>query len=303
MEDEALLRTDEVAALLRVHPKHVYRLLKKGLPARRVGGEWRFSKDDVLAWSGARRSASAGGAAGPAAAGAPPSLVAANGDVAVMTLLSLSARLGPPLVGFVQADMGLGAELLRRRAVLAAGAHAGGFPSHVGEERVARIHLVRREVGLLGPHGSRPPRLDDLRRATLASRPPSAGVRSHLDAALRRAGLDPDRIHRRALLCDSHLDVVCAVASGRAAVGLGSRAWGERAGLSFRPIAEEEYGLIVNASDLGDPRVVRLCEVAQGEDFRTALAAVRGYDAADAGDIRYDAGRSRAARGPKAAPA
>src|SRR5512138_1717527 len=237
MADDTLLRTDEVATLLRVHPKHVYRLLRKGMPARRVGGEWRFSRDDVLAWSGARSPAAApapaGGAPGPTA---PPPLVAANGDVVVVTLLALAAKRGPPLVGFVQADMREGAELLRARAVLATGAHAGGFPTHVGEERVARLHLVRREVGLLGPRGAPPPRLEDLARATLASRPPSAGVRRHLDAALRRAGLDPDRVHRRALLLGSHLDVVTAVASGRVDVGLGSRAWGERAGLSFRPL-------------------------------------------------------------------
>jgi putative molybdopterin biosynthesis protein len=303
MVDEVLLlRTDEVAALLRVHPKHVYRLLRKGMPARRVGGEWRFSRDDVLAWSGARRPAAAGAAPAAPDAGAPPSLVAANGDVVVMTLLALAARRGPPLIGFVQADMRAGAELLRARAVLATGAHAGGFPTHVGEERVARIHLVRREVGLLGPGGAPPPRLEDLARATLASRPPSAGVRRHLDAALRRAGLDPDRIHRRALLLDSHLDVVCAVASGRAAAGLGSRAWGERAGLSFRPLAREEYGLIVHARDLGDPRVIRLCEVAQGEELRAALRAVPGYDAADAGDIRYDAGGSGGGDGGASPP-
>jgi putative molybdopterin biosynthesis protein len=304
VSDEVLLRTREVAVLLRVHPKHVYRLLRRGMPARRVGGEWRFSRDDVLAWSGARppAAAAAPAAVGALGASAPPPLVAANGDVVVVTLLALAAKRGPPLLGFVQADMREGAELLRARAVLATGAHAGGFPTHVGEERVARIHLVRREVGLLGPRGAPPPRLEELARATLASRPPSAGVRRHLDAALRRAGLDPDRVHRRALLLGSHLDVVTAVASGRVDVGLGSRAWGERAGLSFRPLASEEYGLIVNARDLGDPRVVRLCEVAQGEEFRAALGAVRGYDAADAGDIRYDAGRPGAADG-EGAPA
>ena len=292
MGDETLLRTDEVAALLRVHPKHVYRLLKRGLPARRVGGEWRFSRDDVLAWSAGRpRAAEGPGPERPAPA--PPALVAANGDVAVMTLLALAARRGPPLVGLVQADVSTGAELLREGAVLAAGAHAGGFPSHVGEERVARIHLVRREIGLLGPRGSRPPRLEDLGRLRLASRPPTAGVRGELDAALRKAKLDPGRIHRRALVLGSHLDVVCAVASGRADVGLGSRAWGERAGLSFSPVAAEDYGLIVNARDLGDPRVVRLCEVAQGEEFRAAAAAVPGYDLSGAGDIRYDGGAPR----------
>jgi excisionase family DNA binding protein len=286
---ETLLRTDEVAALLRVHPKHVYRLLKKGLPARRVGGEWRFSREEVLAWSGGRE-AGAGAAPAEAALATPPALVAANGDLVVTTLLALADRLGPPLVGLVQADVRRGAELLQAGAVLAAGAHAGGFPTHVGGERIARIHLVRREVGLLGPRGSGPPRLEDLARLKLASRPPTAGVRAHLDAALREAGLDPEAIHRRALLLDSHLEVVCAVAAGRAEVGLGSRAWGERAGLSFLPLATEAYGLIVKARDLGDARTVRLCEVAQGEPFRAAIAAIRGYDVAGAGDIRYDGG-------------
>jgi molybdate-binding protein len=114
-------------------------------------------------------------------------------------------------------------------------------------------------------------------------------VRKLLDAALLRARLDPAAAHRRAVLLDSHLDVVLEVASGRADVGLGSRAWGGRAGLSFAPVATEDYGLIVKARDLGDPRVVRICEVAQGQAFREAVEAEAGYDARGAGDIRYDA--------------
>jgi molybdate-binding protein len=91
------------------------------------------------------------------------------------------------------------------------------------------------------------------------------------------------------MLLDSHLEVVCAVAAGRADAGLTSRAWGERAGLSFTSIAQEPYGLIVRARDLGDPRVVRLCETAQGKTFRAEAGAIPGYDVAGAGDIHYDA--------------
>jgi len=289
---DQLLTTVEIAEVLRVHPKHVYRLLKKGLPARRVGSEWRFSRDDVLAWSGgapvdAAEEPSGPGAA-PPAADAAPSLVATNGDVAVLALLRLAAAKGPPLLGFVQADMGTAAELLRQRAVLAAGAHAGGFPGHVGDERVARIHLVQREVGLV--HRERKPlRIAELARRKLATRPPSAGVRGYLEAALRAEKLDPARIQKGALVLESHLEVVLAVASGRADVGVSSRAWGERAGLSFQPLATEAYGLIVKARDLGDARVVRLCEIAQGKAFRAEVGAVPGYDPAGAGDIRYDA--------------
>ncbi len=287
---DVLLTTAEVAEVLRVHPKHVYRLLKKGLPARRVGSEWRFSRADVLAWSGggARAAAPAveGEAPGPDA-GVAPALVAANGDVAVLVLLRRAGALGPPLLGLVQADTRGAAELLRRRAVVAAGAHAGGFPSHVGDERVARIHLVQREVGLVHRGGRL--RLGELGKKRLASRPASAGVRGYLDEALRRAGLEPARVHGRALELASHLEVVLAVAAGRADVGLGSRAWAERAGLAFQSLATEAYGLIVKARDLGDARVVRLCEVAQGRAFRDEVGAIAGYDPAGAGDIRYDA--------------
>jgi putative molybdopterin biosynthesis protein len=286
----SLLTTVEVAELLRVHPKHVYRLLKKGLPARRVGSEWRFDRGDVLLWSGGSSQPEADG--GPAVApvhGAAPALVAGNGDVALMSLLRLSAERGPPLLGFVQADRGSSLDLLARGAVLAAGAHAGGFPSHVGKERLARIHLVAREIGLLTAPGAKPFRIEDLLELRLASRPASAGVRLHLDGALRAAKLDPDTVHRRALLLPSHLEVVLAVVSGRADVGLASRAWGVRAGLTFHRLAQESYGLLVKASDLGDTRVVRLCELAQGKDFRTEVEAIPGYDAEGAGDIRYDA--------------
>ena len=214
--------------------------------------------------------------------------MATNGDVAVLTLLSLAAARGPPLLGFVQADMAEAAELLRQRAVLAAGAHAGGFPSHVGDERVARLHLVGREIGLVHAPG-RAVRLRELARLRIASRPASAGVRGYLDDALRAERLDPAKIHRKALLLKSHLEVVLAVAAGRADVGLCSRAWGERAGLAFQPIATEAYGLIVKARDLGDPRVVRLCEVAQSKAFRSEVGAIAGYDVTGSGDIRYDA--------------
>jgi putative molybdopterin biosynthesis protein len=286
----ALMTTHEVAELLRVHPKHVYRLLKKGLPARRVGSEWRFDQGDVLLWSGAvTRPETQGNAQTVAGQAAPPSLVAANGDIALMVLLRLSAERGPPLLGFVQGDRASSLELLARGAVLAAGAHAGGFPSHVGGERAARIHLVTREIGLLTQRGPKTLRLQDLASRTFASRPASAGVRTHLDVALRAAKLDPEKIHRRAVLYASHLEVVLAVASGRADVGLASRAWAARAGLAFHQLAEESYGLLVKASDLGDTRVVRLCELSQGTAFRTEVNAIPGYDTDGAGDIRYDA--------------
>jgi len=121
MDAPVLLKTEEVAALLRVHPKHVYRLLKQGLPARRVGAEWRFDREEVMRWS---RAASPGGpegagAASPAAeagAATSPPLVAANGDLVVRVLLRLLGEAGL-LLGLVEADRESGVRLLEARRI------------------------------------------------------------------------------------------------------------------------------------------------------------------------------------------
>ncbi len=283
---EALLVTDEVAELLQVHPKQVYRLLARGLPGRRVGREWRFDREEVLRWVGGgaierEEPPQPGGGEGSA-----PSIVAANGDVAVELLLSRMAEVGPPMLGFLQADRDGALAWLRRGLVLLAGCHGREPPRQVGEDRLARIHLVQREVGLVGPPGGRAPAAADLAGLRLAARPGTAGIRLHLEAALREVGLSTALLDG-ATLHASHRDVVHAVARGEADAGLATRAWAWRLGLPFRALATEAYGLVVRAADLGDPRVVRLCEVAQGPPYRAALAEVPGYDARDSGAVQY----------------
>jgi len=50
----ALLTTDEVAAVLRLHPTTVKLLMRDGkLPGRKIGGQWRLLKSDLLAYLGA----------------------------------------------------------------------------------------------------------------------------------------------------------------------------------------------------------------------------------------------------------
>jgi excisionase family DNA binding protein len=295
---DALLTTTDVARLLRVHPKHVYRLLRRGLPAHRIGGEWRFRSHEVLRWAGARRPPrSAEPEAGRSPdrhRSSPPPLVAANGDVAVEQLLSRLGSPGGAVVGFVQSDRAGGIELLRQGDVIAAGCHGGEIPKTLEDERLAFIHLVEREVGLAFRPGLNLRTLRSLGPYRLASRPATAGVRVHFDEQLRRHGVDPDAVHARALLLTCHRDVVCAVARGEADVGLSSSAWAQRVGLDCLPLYRETYGLLVRANLLGDSRLVALCEVAQGTELRTAMRDVRGYEPASMGTISYVTNRAEA---------
>jgi excisionase family DNA binding protein len=44
-----ILTSSEVAALLKIHLKTVYKLAEKGvIPGNRIGRSWRFSRSDVL---------------------------------------------------------------------------------------------------------------------------------------------------------------------------------------------------------------------------------------------------------------
>jgi excisionase family DNA binding protein len=277
---------EEVAAVLRVHPKHVYRLLARGLPARRAGGKWLFSRADVLAWA-ARGRAPAPALPAETTTDAPPPLVAANGDVPIEVLLALVSGPGKPLVGFVQADREGALDLVLRGRVLA-GAWHGEPPEIAGSSRLVWIHLAEREVGLATRPRRRLRSLASIEGLGLASRPATAGVRACLDAALARAGLDAVRIHEAATIYPSHLDVVCAVASGRADVGITSRAWAERLGLRFFRLGREPYGLFVLAESLGDPRVTALCQAVQSAEYRHELRGFAGYDPSAAGEIRFD---------------
>ncbi|MDI1442816.1 helix-turn-helix transcriptional regulator [Polyangium sp. 6x1] len=283
----ALLTTHEVAALLRVHPKHVYRLLKRGLPARRVGDEWRYDEAEVLAWS---RGDSAVEPAEAAPEASLPPLLAANGDLAIEVLFDEGRDRSAPLVGFVLADHATGLVRLERGAVLGAGCHGDHVPASLGGEKLAWLHLAVRELGLAHRKGLRLRRLSSIAGRRLASRPRTAGIRHHIDEALSREGIEPERAYAHAEEYRSHRDAVMAVARGDAEVALASRAWAAHAGLGFTPVVAEAYGLVFRAAHLGDSRVLALCELVQSGKYRARLARHAGYDATSAGHLQF--GRS-----------
>ena len=293
-----LITTKEVAALLKVHPKHVYRLLKRGLPAHRVGEEWRFDEEEVRRFCRSRGTApvaepkpdgndsEALSAPCLSSGDSPPSFVAANGDVAIELLLETVRRSLGPCLGHIPADHETGLALLRKNAVLVSGFHGEDMPQGFSSAGLARIQLVEREVGLVFPRGSRLRRASAIVGRRLAGRPTTAGIRTHLDTALEKEGVESDLIYKNAILLDSHRDVVMAVVRGEAAVGLASQAWAARAGLGFLALASEPYGFLLRGKNLGDPAIVSLCEVAHSAAFRKRLIAETGYVVSRAGEIR-----------------
>jgi len=142
---------------------------------------------------------------------------------------------------------------------------------------------VAREIGLAVRSGA-VPAMTDLHRLRFAGRPPTAGVTMHVQEALKAAKARPPK----GPTYGSHRDVALAVLAGDADVGVLTAAWAARLGLSFQAFATEDYGLVLRAGDLGHPVAVRLCEVAQGAEWRRRVEGLAGYDLTDAGAIKYD---------------
>jgi len=273
--------------LLQVHPKHVYRLMRRGLPALRVGDEWRFDRESVLSWAASRSAAATSRAEGESVI---PGLLAANGDLAVDALLTHCARTEAAPLGFVLTDHGGGVQLLERRLVLAAGCHAGieAPRTRVGESRpkIVRLQLVAREVGLATPQGVRIKTLGAAVGKRLAIRPATSGLRQRFDDALRAAGIGERAAYRRAVEHPCHRDVALAVVRGDADLGLTTHAWARTSGLSFFPMAVEDYDVGFLADHVDDARVLALCEAAQSASLRRRLRGCAGYDVSRTGRVR-----------------
>ena len=104
--DDTILTTEDVLAYLHVNLRTIYRLIKAGgIPALRVGRQWRFRKADVDLWlesqgtmtpDSSRRTASAGadGAAG-AESGPPtrPRILVVDDEASIRDLLSKALAL------------------------------------------------------------------------------------------------------------------------------------------------------------------------------------------------------------------
>ncbi len=288
------LTSKEAAALLRVHPKHIYRLLRRGLPAQRVGGEWRFSAAQLQAWAQRgrdgvllSRAESNNEKQLSTSTGTGACLVAGSDDLAVEMLASLLNRHDPPLFAHVLADTSRALTWLESAAVL--GVTFFGELLSYPPVRLARLHIAHEQWGLVGPHGRPIPSLSTVvrRGIRLASWQPHSDVRQLLDAAFIREGLDSNRLHRHSLLLASHAQVVSALLRGEADLGVTTASWAHRCSLPFVALGSRPLGLLVSISSLSSPLLIHCWETIQSAAFRESLERAGGYDISEAGALRY----------------
>lgn len=172
---------------------------------------------------------------------------------------------------------------LERGELLVAGVH-GDRPRR---DKHVRVPMLTWESGLLvapgNPLGIRA--LADLARESITTsvREPGAETRGLLERLLRAAGVTPEDVLARAVVARTHADVARAVAMNAAQVGFGPRAAGLSLGLTFVPLAEERFDLVVARGSHEDPRIGGLLDLVRSPSFRREASA-RGYGVPSAAD-------------------
>ena len=130
--------------------------------------------------------------------------------------------------------------------------------------------------------------VEDLARkdVSIVNREPGAGARMLLDQHLARMGTDGTRINGYGLIASSHLDVARLVAQGQVEAGIGVESVARLFDLSFIPLREERYDLVMPTSLLdAHERLGMFLDTLGSRPFRTEIEALGGYDTQQTGNI------------------
>lgn len=148
-------------------------------------------------------------------------------------------------------------------------------------QKMALFHMVRREEGLLVRQNN--PRhiyeLKDLARpdVRMINRERGSGTRVWLDDRLRRMGIPTTRLNGYQDEISSHLEVARAIDESRADAGIGLQSSARLFNLSFIPLFEEPYDLVLFPETLTDSRLAPFFDRLSSRVFRQAVEKIDGY--------------------------
>jgi putative molybdopterin biosynthesis protein len=150
------------------------------------------------------------------------------------------------------------------------------------------ITLAHRQQGLMAapknPKGIGG--LEDLAREEIVfiNRNQGSGTRLWLDRQINELGLDAGEIKGYGVEVNTHAQVAEAVQQGSADVGVAVLAAALEAGLTFIPLFEERYDLVIPEDMLSSDVLVPALENLHTGEFRKSLETLGGYSSQDTGN-------------------
>jgi putative molybdopterin biosynthesis protein len=227
-----------------------------------------------------------------------PTLVVAGCDPALPLLETPLAQLDPP-VGFTwwPCSSGEALRLVRAGLVHAAGMHLRGRSGEYNTGAV-RDRLRRRGAEVIGfsswqeglvlrpSLAGKVSGLADVARRDLrlANREEGSEARRVLDREAARLGIEPRSLPGYRTRAMGHLQVASAVAAGLADTGVASEPAALAYGLTFLPLTDEHFDLVIPADQAGSREIQALLKVLASPWLLAQLTILPGYDAVRCGE-------------------
>lgn len=295
------LTTQELAALLRIKERKVYDLAATGaVPCSKAMGKLLFPRDAVEAWLAAGQpqtpaSRSQRGRRGGEAVPPRPNVILGSHDPLLEWALRES---GSGLAAYFDGS-GDGLKRFSAGEGLAAGLHlfdatdaswnVSAVAADFGAQPIVLVEWAKRQRGLIVGHGAKRKvkSLADLGGLTFAARQPEAGAQRLFDALLETAGVNQGDINQAAV-ARSETDAALAVLEGKADVSFGLQSLATQYKLTFVPVIEERYDLLVERRAWFEAPMQALLAFCAGEAFRARAAELDGYDIRGLGGVRFN---------------
>lgn len=289
-----MMSTTEVADYLRVSERTIYDLLRdRKIPSSRVTGKWLFPKKLIDRWVGQNTEHSSAKTRDTAP------IVAGSHDPLLEWALRES-RSGLAMMASGSLD---GIRRVADGEVIAAGTHmidvaSGEFNvpyvrANYAQSHLVMIHWAIRTQGLI-VRADDAKRFGALEKSTLSNarvvfRQPEAGAFHLFNYLLGRAGIDPASLKRAGDAALTDTDLAQRVRNEEADVGLGCESAAHASGLTFVPLIDERFDLLLRRRDYFEPPLQALFAFARTSAFAKRAAAMQGYDASNIGLVTYNA--------------
>ena len=153
---------------------------------------------------------------------------------------------------------------------------------------IAFVHIATIEQGIASRDGLM---LDDLFKVRFINTKKATPTRMVFDALLSSQGIEPSRIDGYLHEVNGPQAVAAAIQNGFADAGVCTSSVAEAYGLTFVPIANEDYEFAVKREMLNDHRICSLISLIKSPEYKTMLEKTGGYDSSQTGIIRGLSGK------------
>ena len=300
---EEIMSTKEVAQYLGIHEKQVYALIKsKRIPSTRVTGKWIFPKKLIDEWidTNARAGMAEARRKSKQIKGA---LLASGSNDPILDILKTYIRKAYPEFYIFSANTGStdGLKALNQGYTDIAWSHlldpkSGQYnipflSTYLPNLKAVVINLFNRDLGFLVAPGN-PLSIHGFKdlakpRVRFINRQKGSGTRVLLDHHLRELKIPASSIKGYENEVYTHFEVGLSILAKETDVGLATGSVSKLLGLSFIPLTQESFDMLLGQSTFFERGVQAFIEILNSKEFRNRVEYLGSYDFKNSGKIIY----------------